>query len=80
LTVVNAEALIFHSNLVTIKHNVLIMIMDALEEPAFQMGVSWAMPDRGLTSCISPPKKKSFRRLQITTKVVLAAEAAKDIH
>jgi hypothetical protein len=65
LTMPTADTMTFHSNLVMIKHNVLIITMNAPEEPVFQIGVSWAMSDRGLASCISPPppQKKNTKKI-----------------
>jgi hypothetical protein len=40
------------------------------------MDVSWAGPDRGVTSWISPPPKKILG-LQITTKLALTIQAEK---
>jgi hypothetical protein len=52
------------------------MFMYISDKPVFQMGLSWAMPaDRAVTSW----KKKTFLRLQITTKPALPIEAEKDI-
>jgi hypothetical protein len=55
VTPVTQAALTFDTNLVKIKHDVL-TFMYISDKPVLQMGVSWAMPDRGVSSRFSLKK------------------------